>query len=161
LLSTGTSGTVVVKAGGVTVVSVALEGIVHDVILTLANTDPLVGTPATIALSAVVEDADQNLIVGAAHFSSPISLTTTDPTAGPLSRTLLQSPADLSGIAVRYSGANVADRPPPPASRPSTSPMRFSRRAPRGTSTWWIGMDSIPAAWSFSTCVTYRPRRTR
>jgi hypothetical protein len=109
LLSTNTSGTVVVKAGGVTVVSVALEGVVHDVILTLANTDPLVGTPATIALSAVVEDADQNLIVGAAHFSSPISLTTTDRTAGPLSRTLLQSPADLSGIAARYSGANVAD----------------------------------------------------
>src|SRR5450759_2636593 len=37
----------------------------------------------------------------------PYCLTTTDPAAGPLSKSILRSPADAAGITVDYSGAAV------------------------------------------------------
>jgi virginiamycin B lyase len=109
VLSTNTTGTVYVKpTGTTTTVSIVLEGVVQYVILTLATPYPPVGKAAAIGLTATLEDADKNLIVGPAPYEYPVTLTTTDPSKGPLSKTVLKSPADATGITVNYNGAKVA-----------------------------------------------------
>jgi YVTN family beta-propeller protein len=108
VLSTNSTGAVYVKPEGATAVPIVLEGVVHYVALLLATTNPAVGTPATIGLTAVAEDADRNFIVGPAPYESPVTLTTTDPLNGPLSKTTLSSLADGSGITANYTGAKVA-----------------------------------------------------
>jgi hypothetical protein len=108
VLSTNSTGPVSVGPTGSTVVSIVLEGVVRYVVLELQTTNPPVGKVAAIGLTAIVEDADHNLIVGSASFDNPVTLTTSDPSNGPLSKTTLNSPADGSGITVNYNGARVA-----------------------------------------------------
>jgi YVTN family beta-propeller protein len=109
VLSTNTTGAVDVKpTGTTTTVSLVLEGAVHYVVLALVTSNPPVGSPVTIGLTAILEDADQNLILGSARYESPVTLTTTDSSNGPLSKTVLNSPADASDIMAHYTGANVA-----------------------------------------------------
>jgi hypothetical protein len=108
VLSTNTTGPVFVKPTGTTTVSIVLRGIVQYVILALATTNPPIGKAVALPLTAILEDADQNLIVGPAPYEYPVTLTTTDPVDAPLSKTDLNSPADVSGITANYSGANVA-----------------------------------------------------
>jgi virginiamycin B lyase len=108
VLSTNTTGTVYVKPTGTTTVSIVLEGVVRYVVLTLATTNPAVGIAAAIGLTPTLEDADQNLIVGPAPYEYPVTLTTTDPSNGPLSKTVLKSPADTAGITANYNGAKVS-----------------------------------------------------
>jgi YVTN family beta-propeller protein len=105
-LSTNSTGSVSVGPTGSTV-SIVLEGIVQYVVLQLQITNPPVGKAAAIGLTAIVEDADHNLIIGSAAFANPVTLTTSDATNGPLSKTTLNSPADASGITVNYDGARV------------------------------------------------------
>jgi hypothetical protein len=107
VLSTNSTGTVIVKPTGTTTVSIVLEGAVHYVVMQLA-TNPAVGAAGAIGLTVSLEDADSNLIVGPAPYEHPVTLTTTDSTNGSLSKTALHSPADASGITVNYSGAKVA-----------------------------------------------------
>ncbi len=108
LLSTNTTGTVYVNPVGTTTIAISLQGVVKYAVLSLATTSPPTGSPATIGLTVLLEDADQNLIVGPAAFENPVTLTTTDATNGALSKTALKSPADEAGITVAYSGASVA-----------------------------------------------------
>jgi hypothetical protein len=108
ILSTNTTGTIVVSPTGTTTVPIVLQGVAQFVALTLATPNPPVGTSVTIPLTAVVQDADHNLIVGPAVFNNPVTLTTTDAANGVLSKTTLNSPADETGLTVKYSGANVA-----------------------------------------------------
>jgi hypothetical protein len=108
VLSTNTTGTTEVQAVGVTTISVVLEGVVRRVILLLATTNPPVGRAAAIGLTAILEDADQNLIIGPAPYEYPVTLTSTNSLNGGLSKTILTSPADLSGITANYTGAAVA-----------------------------------------------------
>jgi hypothetical protein len=108
VLSTNTTGTVYVKPTGTTTVSIVLEGVVQYVYLQLVTPYPPVGKAAAIGLSVALEDADQDLIMGPAPYEYPVTLTTTDPSKGPLSKTVLKSPADTAGITVNYNGANVA-----------------------------------------------------
>lgn len=75
ILSTNTTGTIAVKASGTTAVSIVL------------TTNPPIGTAAAIGLTAVMEDADRNLIVGPAPYEHPVTLTTTDSTNGGLTKT--------------------------------------------------------------------------
>jgi hypothetical protein len=97
-----------VNPTGTTTVSIVLEGVMHYVSLAVATTNPTVGTPITIGLTGILEDADGNLIVGTAPYAYPVTLTSTDPSNGPLPKTTLNSPADLAGIRVNYTGVNVA-----------------------------------------------------
>ena len=108
VLSTNVTGAVDVKAAGITTVPIVLEGVVGYVILVLATSNPPVGTPVSIGLTTVLEDADQNLIVGSAPYAHPVTLTTSDALDGALSKSVLQSPADAAGITVHYTGASVA-----------------------------------------------------
>jgi hypothetical protein len=109
VLSTNSTGTVYVKPiHQTTRISIVLKGVVRHVILTLATTNPPVGIAATIGLTAIPKDADGNLIVGPAPFEHPVTLTTSDAANGPLSKTTLNSPADLAGITAAYNGAGVA-----------------------------------------------------
>jgi hypothetical protein len=85
-----------------------LDGVVQYVDLTVATINPPIGAAATIGLTVNVEDADYNLIFGAAPFEHPVTLTTTDSINGALSKTTLNSPGDTSGITVNYTGADVA-----------------------------------------------------
>jgi hypothetical protein len=108
VLSTNSTGTVAVAATGKTTVSIVLEGVVQFVKLTLATPRPLAGATASIALTAILEDADHNIIVGPGSYEHSVTLTTTDAADGPLSKTTLLSPADLSGLTVKYNGADVS-----------------------------------------------------
>jgi YVTN family beta-propeller protein len=108
VLSTNSTGVVSVKPTGTTSVPIVLEGVVKNVRLILATLNPRIGQPAKIGLSATLDDADGNLIVGPALFKYPVTLTTTDAVNGPLSQSILRSPANASGILVNYSGAKVA-----------------------------------------------------
>jgi hypothetical protein len=107
VLSTNSTGTVAVLASEITTVRMVLEGFVQYVTLTLSTSNPPLDKAATIVLTPALEDADHNVIVGAAAFEHPVTLTTTDSANGPLSKTELRSPADEAGITVKYSGANV------------------------------------------------------
>jgi outer membrane protein assembly factor BamB len=107
VMSTNSTAAIDVKPIGTTTVSLTLEGAVRSVILSLAIPNPPVGVAADIGLTAILEDADQNLIVGPAVYEYPVTLTTTDSQNGPLSKARLNSPLD-TGITVKYSGANVA-----------------------------------------------------
>ncbi len=107
VLSQNSSGPVDVKPTTPTTVAIVLEGVVRNVILTLATTNPPLGKAAAIPLTAVLEDADHNLIVGSAPYALPVTLTTSDANDGPLSKTALNSPADVSGITVNYTGASA------------------------------------------------------
>jgi DNA-binding beta-propeller fold protein YncE len=109
VLSANSTGTVYVQPIVQTKVPLVLEGAVQYVVLALATTNPPIDSVATIGLTAVLEDADQNLIIGPALYLHPVTLTTTDPGNGSLSKTTLNSPADLSGISTQYSGAAVAN----------------------------------------------------
>jgi DNA-binding beta-propeller fold protein YncE len=109
VLSANTTGTVYVQPIVQTKVPLVLEGVVQYVVLALATTNPPIDSVATIGLTAVLEDADQNLIIGPALYMHPVTLTTTDPSNGSLSKTLLNSPADVSGISTQYSGAAVGN----------------------------------------------------
>jgi DNA-binding beta-propeller fold protein YncE len=106
VLSTNATGPTEVLPVGVTTISVVLEGVVRHVILLLATTNPPVGRAAAIGLTAILEDADQNLIVG--PYEHPVTLTSTDSLNAGLSKSILTSPADLSGITAHYTGAAVA-----------------------------------------------------
>jgi YVTN family beta-propeller protein len=108
VLSTNSTGTVYVKPTGRTTVPIVLEGVVQYVNLTLATANPTIGKAAVIGLTPILEDADHYLIVGPAPYEHPVTLTTTDSTNGPLSKSVLNSPADMSGITVNYNGAKVA-----------------------------------------------------
>jgi hypothetical protein len=108
VLSTNSTGTVVVKPTGPTTVSIVLEGVVQYVALVLTTTNPAVGTASAIGLTVSLGDADHNFIVGPAPYEHPVTLTTTDSTNGQLSTTTLKSPADSSGITANYTGAKVA-----------------------------------------------------
>ena len=107
VLSSNTTGSVYVNPVEATTVFLVLEGVVRNVVLTLATTNPPAGKAAAIALTVVARDADGNLIVGPAAYDNPVTLTTTNATAGPLSKTVLNSPADTAGLTVNYTGANV------------------------------------------------------
>jgi hypothetical protein len=102
------TGTIFVKPNGPTIVSLVLEGAVHYVILTLTTAYPVIGHPAAIGLTPILQDFDQNLIVGPAPYEHPVTLTTSDSANGPLSKTTLNSPADAAGITANYNGAKVA-----------------------------------------------------
>jgi hypothetical protein len=108
VLSTNSTGPVTVKPTGTTTISLVLQGQVKYVLLALAPTNPPLGAAAAIGLTATLEDADQNLIIGRTPYEYAVTLTTSNATAGPLSKTTLKSPADADGITVNYSGANVA-----------------------------------------------------
>jgi hypothetical protein len=108
VLSRNSTGTVYVKPTGATTVSIVLQGVVQYVTLKLATTNPAVGGASAIGLTAVLEDADHNLIVGPARFDNPVTLTTTDSTDGPLSKSILNSPADAAGVTANYNGGQVA-----------------------------------------------------
>jgi virginiamycin B lyase len=108
ILSTNITGTVYVKPIGTTTVPIALEGVMHGMILVLAVPNPPPGKAAAIGLTVIAEDADHNIIVGSASFRNPVTLTTTDSANGPLSKTVLKSSADALGITANYNGATVA-----------------------------------------------------
>jgi YVTN family beta-propeller protein len=108
VLSTNSTGIIVVKTAGLITIPIVLEGVVQFVLLRLATTNPAIGTGTTIDLTPVLEDADYNLIVGPAPYEYPVHLTTSDSTNGALSKALLASPADATGITVRYTGADLA-----------------------------------------------------
>jgi uncharacterized repeat protein (TIGR03803 family) len=107
VLSTNATAAVYVKPTGTTTVSIVLDGVVRYVVLSLAMSDPPSGKAVQIGLTAVVEDADKNLIFGAALYEHPVTLTTSDRVNGPLSKTVLNSPADTAGIMTNYTGGNV------------------------------------------------------
>jgi uncharacterized repeat protein (TIGR03803 family) len=108
VLSTNSTGPVFVKPTGMTTVGIVLAGDVQRVVLTLANSYPPIGTAAAIGLTVSLQDADGNLIFGAAPYEHPVTLTTTDSANGLLSKTVLNSPRDASGITANYNGADVA-----------------------------------------------------
>jgi hypothetical protein len=107
VLSTTYSNPFTVPTTGTSTVPITLGGPVNYVTLSLTPTNPPIGTRATIFTRAVLQDVNQAFIVGASPYTYPVTLTTSDATDGPLSKTLLKSPADDSGISVNYDGANV------------------------------------------------------
>lgn len=102
-----TAATIV--AGKANAVSITLDGIVASIALTLANTSPTEGTPATIPLTVNFNDASGAAIIGSDPFVNPITLTNSDGSgATTLSKTTLNSPADAAGLTVAYTGAVIA-----------------------------------------------------
>jgi hypothetical protein len=102
LLGTGTASTTVV-AGTVSTLGITVGGVVASVILSLANTTPVAGSPLPITLTVEALDADGNIIV-ADPFATPITLTDSDTSgATQLSTTTLNAP--VQSVNVTYDGA--------------------------------------------------------
>jgi hypothetical protein len=94
VLSTNSTGTVFVKPTGTTTVSLVLQGVIQYAVLTLATPNPPANKPATIPLTVLLEDADQNLIVGPAPYQGgSVSLFSSDAENGQLSKNRLTSPS--------------------------------------------------------------------
>jgi hypothetical protein len=108
VLSTSHSNPFTVPAAGTSTVPIVLAGAVQYATLTLNPANPAIGSKTSVFVRAVLQDANLAYIVGSTPYTYPLTLTTTDATDGPLSKTLLRSPADDSGISVSYDGANVA-----------------------------------------------------
>lgn len=87
VLSVNSTGPVLVKPSGTTMISLVQQGVVIYVVMTLTTAYPAIGKPAVIGLLPLVEDADLNLIVGPAPFEHPVTLTSSDTVDGPLSKT--------------------------------------------------------------------------
>ncbi|MBV9438394.1 MAG: hypothetical protein JOZ24_00225 [Candidatus Eremiobacteraeota bacterium] len=105
VLSTGTTTSTIGTSA--TSVSVPLGGgTVAYVDLTLEPATVSSGAPKTLALYVDAEDADGNFIVGSDPYTTPIQLTSTDPTNLTLSSTTVTSPG--STVTVTYSGVASA-----------------------------------------------------
>jgi hypothetical protein len=102
-----TSATIL--AGRANVVSIALDGVVASITLSLSNAAPTIGTPATIPLTVNFNDASGAAIVGNDPFVNPVTLTDSDTSgATKLSTTTIDNPSAASAITVAYTGAAIA-----------------------------------------------------
>ncbi|HEY0381485.1 MAG TPA: hypothetical protein VGC72_04750 [Candidatus Elarobacter sp.] len=104
-LSQGTTTATIVA--GTNNIALTLNGVVAKVVISLANTAPQQGTPATIPLTVTMLDAAGATIIGD-PFSNPVTLTDSDTSgATSISRTAITSPADANGLTVSYNGAAI------------------------------------------------------
>src|ERR1035438_5273444 len=88
--------TATIVAGTTNVVTLALDGVVAALTLTLGNATPTIGQTSTIALTVNAQDAAGATIIGSDPFANPIALTDSDTsgTITTLSKTTLNSRAD-------------------------------------------------------------------
>ncbi len=80
---------------------------VESVDLALGISNPIAGKRQLIPLAITLKDGNGNAITGTAPFIHELTLKTSDQKVGALSRTVLRSAADASGITVQYNGANT------------------------------------------------------
>jgi len=99
--------TATITAGTANVVSLALDGIVASLTLTLSNATPATGQISTIGLTVNAKDAAGATIIGSDPFANPVTLTDSDTsgTITKLSQTTLNSPADT--VTITYYGQPV------------------------------------------------------
>jgi len=105
VLSLGQTSAPIV-AGKANTVALTLDGVIAALSIVLANTTPPQGTPAAIGLTVNMNDASGAAIVGAAPFTTPVTLSDSDSSgATTLSKTTLNSPADAVNLTLAYTGA--------------------------------------------------------
>ncbi|HXW76375.1 MAG TPA: hypothetical protein VEJ20_03105, partial [Candidatus Eremiobacteraceae bacterium] len=102
-----------IVAGQANSVSVALNGIISSIALSLADPNPPIGEPTAIPLAVDAMDADGNIIVGPGGYSDAngnaltITLADSDSTYTSLSTTSVTQPN--AGVTVNYNGGQLAE----------------------------------------------------
>jgi len=113
-----------VTQNATTQVALTLNGVVASTQVILGTTTAPVGTPLAIAVTVNAYDQNGNLIVGSGNFSSPITLTLTDPSgATSLSTTSVAAPG--TSVTLNYSGNSMA-----------SATITPSNAAPNGSATF-------------------------
>ncbi|HTW85237.1 MAG TPA: hypothetical protein VMD91_14300 [Candidatus Sulfotelmatobacter sp.] len=93
--------------GTANTVSAVLNGVVASVGVSVNGTFPA-GTTGTFAISAVAKDADGNVIVGSSSYSTPITLSISDPAdTGTLSLSSNTITSPSSGANLVYNGGTL------------------------------------------------------
>ncbi len=108
VLSQGAT-TASIVAGTANTVSLALDGVIAALKLTLGNASPPEGSALQIPLTVNFNDASGAAIIGSDPFVTPVTLADSDTTkATTLSKTILNSPADAATLTVAYTGAAIS-----------------------------------------------------
>ena len=95
-----------ITTSSTTRVPLTLNGTVATVAVVLGSSSVQVGTPASVAVTVVAYDAQQNVIVGPGSFSTPVTLADTDPSAATtLSTTTVTAPG--TSVTLNYTGNSM------------------------------------------------------
>lgn len=95
-----------ITASSTTSIPLALQGVVASVTALLGSSSVPVGAPASVSVTIVAYDANQNIIVGPGNFSSPVTLALTDP-SGNTSLSTTSVPAPGTSVSLNYNGNSV------------------------------------------------------
>src|SRR5262249_17025128 len=94
-------------AGHTNAVRLTLDGIVSRIALAFQASPPPEGTPASIGISVMAQDADGNTIVGPGKYHNRITLADSDSSGTTkLSRTTVSAPA--TSVVLTYSGSPLS-----------------------------------------------------
>jgi hypothetical protein len=95
-----------ITASATTRVPLTLNGTVATVAVILGSSSVQVGSPASVAVTVVAYDAQNNVIVGPGNFSTPVTLADTDPSgATSLSTTTVAAPG--TSVSLNYTGNSM------------------------------------------------------
>ena len=96
-----------VKPNAATTLALTLNGVPASVQVILGATSVPVGNPASVAVTVVAYDANNNVIVGPGTFSTPITLTDSD-TSGVTSLSTTSVTAPGTSVTLNYNGNSLA-----------------------------------------------------
>ena len=92
-----------IAAGQANPVALTLDGIVAQIVVSLPDPPPPVGTATTVSVLVTTEDSDGNIIVGPGGYDNPITLTDSDSSgATTLSTTTVIAPSTT--VTLSYNG---------------------------------------------------------
>jgi len=135
-------------AGTANVVTATLNGVINAVQISLSNPKPDAGVAATVNVNVAALDADNNVIVGASDYSTPIKLAISDPTNSgtlSLSASVLQNPA--AAPTLTYTGGTLN-------SGLAGGPVATVVASASGVATVSVAFTPTPTFYQFSIPVT-------
>jgi hypothetical protein len=95
-----------ITASSTTSIPLALQGVVASVTALLGSSSVPAGAPASVSITIVAYDANQNIIVGPGNFSSPVTLALNDP-SGNTTLSTNTVPAPGTSVSLNYNGNSV------------------------------------------------------
>jgi streptogramin lyase len=97
-----------IVSGAANTVTAVLNGVVASVTISLSNSSPNAGVPATVNVNVAARDADGNTIVGPGDYSVPIHLAVSDTTnSGTLSLSTNNLPNASTTATLTYNGGTL------------------------------------------------------
>src|ERR1700688_3755170 len=133
-----------IVAGAANSVSATLNGVITSLTISLSNTSPNAGVPATVNVNVAAKDADGNVIVGPGDYSTTINLSITDSTnSGTLSLSTTNLPNSATTATLTYTGGTLNSGLP-------DGPVAFVVARATGVATQAASFTPTPTFYQFS-----------